>query len=369
MKEIIRLIMISFIVLVSLNYIKGAKAEISIAVVGPMSGSFELFGEQLVNGAEYAVNEINFKGGLIGAQLELHRWDDECKVEKAIEVANAIVEQDIKLVIGHFCSETSIEASKIYAEHNIIQISPATTNPKFTKNRAGTGTFRLFGRSDQQGQALVDLIVTEFPNSKLGIIEHKSIYADELLQQVRTEMENKGISEVFFESVESGQSEYSRLINQLQSREVDVLLFIGYHDNAAQLAQEIANEGLNIQLIAGDALNTNKFWDIAQQSGQGVIFVGPFDPRSRLENSELIETFREDDIEPEGYVLYSFAAIQVWSTAVKAVQSLSFDEIVSNLSENEFETVLGSVQFDNIGDWEAPSFVPFRWLDGKATEY
>ena len=357
------------IVLIGLNYSNKAQADISIAVVGPMSGSFELFGKQLVDGVKFAMNEINANGGLLGERLVLREWDDECKEEKAIEVANAIVQEKINLVVGHFCSETSIATSKIYAEHNIIQISPATTNPKFTDLRAGIGTFRLYGRSDEQGQALVKLIKSEFPDSKLGIIEHKSIYADELLQQVQTAMENEGINEIFYEAVESGQSEYSRLINQLQSREVDLLLFIGYHDSAAQLAKEVADEGLSIQLIAGDALNTSKFWKIAQLAGQGVIFVGPFDPRTLTENSELLETFRESDIEPEGYVLYSFAAVELWSNAVKKGESIDFSVVSALLNQNEFNSVVGPVQFNSKGDWMSPSFVPFRWFDGKATMY
>ena len=83
-----------------------------------------------------------------------------------------------------------------------------------------------------------------------------------------------------------------------------------YHDNAAQLVKEIADEGLNIQFIAGDALHTSKFWEIAQQAGQGSIFTGPFDPSSLAENVQLLESFRAKDIEPEGYVLYSYAAVQ-----------------------------------------------------------
>ena len=352
-----------------LQHAKIAKAEIVIAVVGPMSGSFELFGKQLVDGAQFAVDEINFFGGLLGEQIELREWDDECKEDKAIEAANSIVQQNINLVVGHFCSETSIATSKIYAENNIIQISPATTNPKYTELRAGTGTFRLFGRSDKQGQALVDLISTKFPNSRLGIIEHKSVYADELLQQVRTALENTEINEVFFESVESGQSEYSRLINQLQSREVDVLLFIGYHDNAAQLAKEIDEVDLDIQFIAGDALNTSKFWELAGNAGDEVIFTGPINPMILSKNLDLIESFRDYEIEPEGYVLYSFAAVHLWSAAVNAVESVEFKKVISQINENEFDTVLGPVKFDHKGDWELPSFVPFEWLNGTVNIY
>ena len=38
----------------------------------------------------------------------------------------------MKFVAGHFCSGSSIPASKVYEEEGILQISPASTNPKFT---------------------------------------------------------------------------------------------------------------------------------------------------------------------------------------------------------------------------------------------
>ena len=39
-------------------------------------------------------------------------------------------------VAGHFCSGSSIPASSVYAEEGILQISPASTNPKFTDDAA-----------------------------------------------------------------------------------------------------------------------------------------------------------------------------------------------------------------------------------------
>src|SRR5215211_7684510 len=57
-------------------------------------------------------------------------------------------------VIGHYCSGSSIPASDVYHENNILQISPASTNPKLTDDAAQKGwknVFRTCGRDDYQG--------------------------------------------------------------------------------------------------------------------------------------------------------------------------------------------------------------------------
>ena len=48
-----------------------------------------------------------------------------------------------------FCSGSSIPASKVYEEEGIIQVSPASTNPKLT-DEGGPNVFRVCGRDDQQ---------------------------------------------------------------------------------------------------------------------------------------------------------------------------------------------------------------------------
>src|ERR671939_503011 len=96
--------------------------------------------------------DINAKGGVLGQQLRLEVGDDACDPKQAVAVANQLAGKGVKFVTGHFCSGSSIPASKVYAEENVIQISPASTNPKLTDERAGPGIYRVCGRDDQQGE-------------------------------------------------------------------------------------------------------------------------------------------------------------------------------------------------------------------------
>ena len=132
----------------------GPGGALVIATAGPMTGEYAAFGDQMKHGAQKAVDEINSKGGVLGQQLSLSIGDDACDPKQAVAVANDFVSKHVVFVAGHFCSGSSIPASAVYHEENILQITPASTNPKFTEDPAAAnwGTvFRTCGRDDQQG--------------------------------------------------------------------------------------------------------------------------------------------------------------------------------------------------------------------------
>src|SRR5471032_3327345 len=127
-----------------------AMAQVQIGVAGPLTGSNAAAGDQMKIGATQAVADLNKAGGVLGQQVALTVADDACDPKQAVSVANQMAAKKVVLVAGHYCSGSSIPASKVYLEEGILEISPASTNPKFT-DEGGWGTFRVCGRDDQQG--------------------------------------------------------------------------------------------------------------------------------------------------------------------------------------------------------------------------
>ncbi len=152
-----------------------AHAQIKIGVAGPITGSLASFGAQLKNGADQAVADINAKGGVLGQQLVLEVGDDACDPKQAVSVANKFAGDGIKFVAGHFCSSSSIPASKVYTDEGILQITPASTNPTFTEE-GSWNTFRTCGRDDQQGKFAGPWIANEFKDAKIAILHDNSTY-------------------------------------------------------------------------------------------------------------------------------------------------------------------------------------------------
>ena len=86
-----------------------AQAEtVKIAIAGPMSGSVAQYGDMVKAGALTAIEQINAAGGAGGNKFEVVMMDDACEPKQAVAVANKIVSQKIKYVIGHVCSGSTI---------------------------------------------------------------------------------------------------------------------------------------------------------------------------------------------------------------------------------------------------------------------
>src|SRR5215469_11450944 len=90
---------------------KDKEQDVVVGVAGPMSGQFAFIGEQMKRGAQQAIDDINAKGGVLGKKLKLVVVDDGCDAQKATAVAGDLVKQKAVLVVGHFCSAASIQAS------------------------------------------------------------------------------------------------------------------------------------------------------------------------------------------------------------------------------------------------------------------
>ena len=139
----------------------GALAQdISIGVAGPMTGGESAFGRQMKNGAEQFVTDTNAAGGVLGKKLALQVGDDACDPKQARSIAEKFASAKLPFVAGHYCSSSSIPASEAYADGNVLQITPASTNPLFTERKLWN-VARVCGRDDQQGIVAADYIVEE----------------------------------------------------------------------------------------------------------------------------------------------------------------------------------------------------------------
>lgn len=344
-----------------------AHADITIATAGPMTGQYASFGAQMKAGAEKAVEDINAAGGVLGQPLSLVVGDDACDPKQAVAVANQMVSEGVTFMAGHFCSGSSIPASQVYTEEGILQISPASTNPALTDD-GGDNVFRVCGRDDQQGKIAADYLAENFADSNISILHDKTAYGKGLADATRDELNNLGVIETLYEAYTAGESDYSALVTKLNSEDIDVVYVGGYHTEAGLIARQMREQGMATQLISGDALVTDEFWSITGAAGEGTLMTFGPDPRNFAEAAEVVADFEEAGIDPEGYTLYTYAAIQVFQQAAEAAGSTDLDAVAAALKDGTFQTVLGELTFDNKGDVEQPAYVWYQWSEGTYTE-
>src|ERR1700730_2566645 len=138
-----------------------ARADVKLAVGGPITGGSAAFGAQLKNGVEQAVADINAAGGILGQKLVVSIGDDRADPKEGVSTANKFAADGVKFVIGHFNSGVTIPASDVYMENGMLVITPSATNPKVT-DRNMWNVFRVCGRDDQQGSVAGAIISQQF---------------------------------------------------------------------------------------------------------------------------------------------------------------------------------------------------------------
>ena len=344
-----------------------ARAEMLIATVGPMTGQYAKFGEQMKLGAEMAVKDINAAGGTLGEKLVLEVGDDACDPKQAVAVANQLVNKGVVFVAGHFCSGSSIPASDVYAEEGVLQISPASTNPQLTE-RGLDNVFRVCGRDDQQGQVAANYVVDNKIAEKIAILHDKTAYGKGLADEFRKQLHKRGMKEVMYEAITAGDKDFTALITKMKQLGVDLIYLGGYHTEAGLIVRQAREQGLDATLMSGDALVTDEFWQITGDAGQGTIMTFSPDPRKNPAAKEVVERFKAAGFDPEGYTLYTYAAIQVFDQAAEIAGSTDLDALIKALRENKFETVLGTIDFDEKGDVLGSNYVVYVWDKGQYHE-
>ncbi len=341
-----------------------AQADITIATAGPMTGQYASFGQQMKAGAEMAVKDINEAGGVLGQQLKLEIGDDACDPKQAVAVANQMVNKGVVFMAGHFCSGSSIPASAVYDEEGIIQISPASTNPKLT-DEGGPGVYRVCGRDDQQGIVAGDYIAKNFSDKKVAVLHDKTAYGKGLADETNKQLDKNGVKAAMYEAYTAGEKDYSALVSKMKAEDIGVIYIGGYHTEAGLILRQARERGLGAQLISGDALVTAEYWQITGDIGEGTLMTFSPDPRKNPDAAPVVKRFRDASVEPEGYVLYTYAAIQAWAQAAEQAKSTDFAPLVKSLNSNKFNTVLGNIGFDDKGDVTAPGYVFYEWSKGS----
>ena len=221
-----------------------ALADITIGTAGPMTGTFQIFGEEMQAGAARAVADINAAGGVLGQKLTLEAGDDNCDATQATAVANQMIGKKIVFMAGHFCSFASMSAAQVYAQAGIVQISPASPHPKFTDERAGPGTFRLCGRDDDQGRVAGAFLAQRFADKRIAFADDRSAYGKALADATRKAMNEAGKQEEFSETYEAGARDFNELVARIKEANIDVLYIGGYHTDAALIAKEMRDRAL-----------------------------------------------------------------------------------------------------------------------------
>lgn len=344
--------------------------KLKIGVAGPLTGKDAVFGAQLKNGAEQAVEDINAAGGINGQQIELVVGDDAGDPKQGRSVANTFVGEGVSFVVGHFNSGVSEPSSDVYAENGILMITPGSTNPKITE-RGLTNVFRVCGRDDQQGKVAGEYIAANFKDKKIAIAHDKTTYGKGLADETKKVMNGLGVTEVLYEGVNAGERDFSALVSKIKDSGAEIVYWGGVHTEGGSILRQMRAAGVDAVMMGGDGIATDEFAALGGPGTEGTLMTFGPDPQKRPEAEAVLAKFAARNFKPEAYTLYAYAAVQVIADAAKAAGSLDPAKVAEEIHKgNTYKTVIGDLAFDQKGDVTRIDYVMYTWQkqpDGTIT--
>src|SRR5271167_4984587 len=354
----------------ALAFSGAASAQIKMGVAGPITGPNAAFGAQLVQGTTQAIEDINKAGGILGQQITLEQGDDVSDPKQGVSVANKFVGDGVKFVIGHFNSGVTIPSSDVYQENGVLFITPSATNPKVT-DRNLWDAFRTCGRDDQQGMLWAEYARDKLKGKKIAVVHDKTTYGKGLADAALENMHKFGIKEVLYEGVNTGEKDYSAIVSKIKESGADYLMWGGLHTEGGLIIRQMRDQGMKTVMVSGDGITDNEFASIGGPGVEGTLMSFGPEPRNNPNAKDVVAEFKAKGYEPEGYTLYSYAAMQILKQAAEKVGALDPHKMADVMhSGMAFKTVIGPVAYDKKGDRTSVDYVWYTWEkgpDGKIT--
>lgn len=230
---------------------------IKIGVIGSVTGDNKAWGDDELEGAKMAVEEINAAGGIDGKKVEMLTGDSGSKPEQAKTAADKLVSDGVVGIVGEVSSGNTIQIAKSAFPKAIPVVAVGAT--KTTLTDEGTHVVRVCYTDDFQGPVMAQFAFEQLNLKKVGVItDNKLPYSQGLSKSFSDQFKKLGgeiVGEVFYESPTS---DFQGQITEIKAKNPDGLFLSGYFPEVGPLAQQIRDQGLNVPLMGGDG------WDSPQ---------------------------------------------------------------------------------------------------------
>lgn len=314
----------------------GSACAASIGIVAPQNGPYELLGQQVRQGAKAAAAKLGLD------VVEIH---ESCEDGSGGAIADGLVAAKVSAAIGFLCTETLQGVLPPLKSAAIPAITLSSRAPILMEDalKYGWPLFRLAPSDKARSDRAAEIILRDWKGHSIGLVDDGTIFSRDLVDRIRSTLEENGLKPTLTDTLRPAQEQQVALVRRL-GRTGITHVFIGAERNdVAIVARDAGSENIPLTIMSGDAMNAANN-PVPLAANVLAVTRPAYDtlPSAQAVAGEL----RAANIEPEGYVLPSYAAAELTAALAEAAQSQGkpAPEILAN--GTVFKTVLGDIAFN-----------------------
>ena len=283
-------------------------------------------------------------------------------------VAQKLVDDNVKGMLGHFNSGTTIPASRIYANAGIPEIAMATA-PEYTTQGYKTA-FRMMTSDTQQGSVAGEFAVKTLKMKKIAIVDDRTAYGQGLADQFEKAAKASGATIVDREYANDKAVDFKAILTKIKSLNPDLVYYGGADSQAGPMVKQMKTLGLRAPLMAGEMVKTDTFLKIAGNAADGTVasLAGlPLDemPGGAAYVAKYKARFNED---VQTYSPYAYDGAMAMFAAMKSANSTDPAKYLPLLAKTDMAGVTSKqLAYDSKGDLKNGGITLYKVVDGKWT--
>jgi branched-chain amino acid transport system substrate-binding protein len=303
-------------------------------------------------------------------KLELVAEDDASDPKQGTAAAQKLVDAKVSGVIGHLNSGTTIPASKIYSDAGIPQISPSSTNPKYTRQGYKTA-FRVVADDVHLGGTLGRYAVNELKGKSIAVIDDRTAYGQGVAEEFEKAVKAAGGNLVAHEFTTDKATDFMPILTTIKGKKPDIIFFGGMDAVGGPMMKQMKSLGIKAKFMGGDGICTNEMIKLAGDAmadGQVVCAeAGGVDGALKKGMDEFGAKFKKrfnDDVKL--YSPYVYDAVFVMVDAMQRAKSSEPAKYLPELAKTTgFKGVTGTISFDAKGDIKNGALTLYTFKAGK----
>lgn len=327
---------------------------VRVGVVAPTEGSLNVLGEQIRSG----FNIFREQFGADSARFEVIEESETCEAENGRDIAFAMEEADVDIVVGFLCVESLITALPILQQSNIpvINLNIQSDIVRDEAARLGQPLYSLAPRASDQAKYASEYIIRNWGDKSVALLEDGTIHNRELVDSIRLQLDNGGFQPIVLDNFRPGQDKQFSLVRRLGQADITHIFAGASRLDVAIIARDAASIDLNFTFAGGDVLRAA---DDGPELPEGTISILADIGMDGEGSEDARAAFDEAGVFPDRFPLLSYAIAQI-------IDQISENEELppaDALAENTFQTIIGPVTFDKLGERKESVFRAMVWQD------
>ena len=313
----------------------GDATAFTVGVVGPLTGDAAIYGTNVVNAAQIAVDEINALGGDI--QFKLISADDVNDPETSVNAYNKLMDKGLQLLVGTVTSKPALSVSPLANEDRVFTLTPSASGDDVIEGN--DNTYQVCFTDSNQGSRSAQYIDEHFDGAKIAIIyKNDDPYSQGIRDTFAAEAKTRGMDVVYegtFDS--SSQTDFNVQLTGAQSAGADLLFLPIYYTPASVILTQANAMGYAPTFFGVDGMDGILTADGFDASlAEGVYLLTPFSADAEDEATQNFVTEYKDrhGETPNQFAADAYDAVYILYEAIKAsgvTPDMSNEEICDGL--------------------------------------